>query len=77
MMKSRGGLHTAVRRHKFGQQCSKVVDSYVEKEFIEQVPNQPVEGHYMPHYAVFKKSATTPLRIVFNASISVRHSIAS
>ena len=32
------------------------------------MPNQPVEGHYMPHHAVFKKSATTPLRIVFNAS---------
>ena len=24
--------------------------------------------HYMPHHAVFKKSATTPLRIIFNAS---------
>ena len=47
---------------------NKVVRSYVDKEFIEQIPNHPVEGHYMPHHAVFKKSATTPLRIVFNAS---------
>ena len=52
----------------FGQQYNKVVESYVEKKFIEQIPNQPVEGHYMPHHAVFKKSATTPLLIVFNAS---------
>ena len=52
----------------FGQQHDKVVKSYIEKEFIEQIPNQPIEGHYMPHHAVFKKSATTPLRIVFNAS---------
>ena len=46
----------------------KLVSTYVEKEFIEQIPNHPVEGHYMPHHAVFKKSATTPLRIIFNAS---------
>ena len=69
---ARGQLNHLVQRaendEQYGQQYSKVVNSYVEKEFIEQVPNQPVEGHYMPHHAVFKKSATTPLRIVFNAS---------
>ena len=69
---ARGQLNHLVQRaqndEQYGQQYSKVVDSYVEKDFIEQVPNQPVEGHYMPHHAVFKKSATTPLRIVFNAS---------
>ena len=61
-------VQRAQNDEQYGQQYSKVVDSYVEKEFIEQVPNQLVEGHYMPHHAVFKKSATTPLRIVFNAS---------
>ena len=69
---ARGQLNHLVQRaqndEQYGQQYSKVVDSYVEKDFIEQVPNQPVEGHYMPHHVVFKKSATTPLRIVFNAS---------
>ena len=69
---ARGQLNQLVHRvennEQFGQQYNKVVESYVEKEFIEQIPNQPVEGHYMPHHAVFKKSATTPLRIVFNAS---------
>ena len=69
---SRGQLNQLVQRvennEQFGQQYDKVVESYVEKEFIEQIPNQPVEGHYMPHHAMFKKSTTTPLRIVFNAS---------
>ena len=69
---ARGQLNQLVQRvesnEQFEQQYNKVVESYVEKEFIEQIPNQPVEGHYMPHHATFKKSATTPLRIVFNAS---------
>ena len=69
---ARGQLNQLIHRvendEQFGQQYDKVVESYIEKEFIEQVPNQPIEGHYMPHHAVFKKSATTPLRIVFNAS---------
>ena len=67
-----GQLNHLVQRaendEQFGQHYNKVVESYVEKEFIEQIPNHPIEGHYMPHLAVFKKSATTPLRIVFNAS---------
>ena len=69
---ARGQLNQLIHRiendEQFGQQYDKVVESYVEKEFIEQIPNQPIEGHYMPHHAVFKKSATTPLRFVFNAS---------
>ena len=69
---ARGQLNQLVQHvesnEQFGQQYDKVVESYVEKEFIEQIPNQPIKGHYMPHHAVFKKSATTPLRIVFNAS---------
>ena len=69
---ARGQLNQLVQRvennEQFGQQYDKVVESYVEKEFIEQIPNRPIEGHYMPHHAVFKKSTTTPLRIVFTAS---------
>ena len=69
---ARGQLNQLVHRvennEQFGQQYDKVVESYVEKEFIKQIPNQPVEGHYMPRHAVFKKSDNTPLRIVFNAS---------
>ena len=54
---ARGQLNQLVHRvenvEQFGQQYNKVVESYVEKEFIEQIPNQPVEGHYMPHHAIF------------------------
>ena len=60
--------HCVENNEQFGQQYDKVVKFYIEKEFIEQTPNQPIEGHYMPHHAVFKKSATTPLLIAFNAS---------
>ena len=69
---TRGQLNHLVQRaendEQFGQHYSRVVSTYVEKELIEQIPNHPAEGHYMPHHGVFKKSATTPLRIVFNAS---------
>ena len=62
---ARGQLNQLVHRvensEQFSQQYNKVVKSYVEKEFIKQIPNQPVEGHYMPHHAVFKKSANIPL----------------
>ena len=72
---ARGQLNQLVQRvennEQFGQQYDKIVESYVAKEFIEQIPNQPVEGHYMPHHAMFKKSATT-LRIAFNASSKPR-----
>ena len=69
---TRGQLNQLIYRvendEQFGQQYDKVVKSYIEKKFIEQIPNQPIEGHYMPYHAVFKRSATIPLRIVFNAS---------
>ena len=69
---ARGQLNQLIYRvendEQFGQQYDKVVESYIENNFIEKIPNQPIEGHYMPHHAVFKKSTTTPLHIVFNAS---------
>ena len=64
-------IHCVENDEQFGQQYDKVVESYIEKEFIEQIPNQPIEGHYTPHHAVPKKSATTPLHIVFSASSSL------
>ena len=69
---ARGQLNQLVQRvesdEQLEQQYDKVVESYIEKELIEQIPNQSIEGHYMPYHAVFKNSAATPLRIVFNAS---------
>ena len=52
----------------FYDQYNGVIQDYVAKEFIEEIPIEPIEGHYLPHQPVYKKSATAPLRIVFNAS---------
>ena len=46
----------------------KVFDKYLELEFIEQVPIDPHDGHFLPHHPVVKDSLTTPVRAVFNAS---------
>ena len=51
-----------------GKQYDDIMNSYVEKEFIEEIPNDPIADHYLAHHPVFKKSATTPMRIVYNAS---------
>ncbi|XP_064120771.1 uncharacterized protein LOC135225369 [Macrobrachium nipponense] len=57
-----------------------VLDEYVKLGFIEEVKLEdnsfdPVDGlnHYLPHHPVFKESATTPIRIVFNASSNESH----
>ena len=51
-----------------GKQYDDILNTYVEKEFIEEIPTEPIAGHYMPLHPVFKKSTTTHIRIVFNAS---------
>ena len=69
---AKGQLSSLIQRvshdANLGKQYDDIVNSYMEKEFIEEIPNDPITGHYMPHHPVFKKSATTPMRIVFNAS---------
>ncbi|XP_064103390.1 mucin-2-like [Macrobrachium nipponense] len=57
-----------------------VLDEYVKLGFIEEVKLEensfdPVDGinYYLPHHPVFKESATTPIRIVFNASSKESH----
>ena len=69
---AKGQLNSLIQKVSYdenlGKQYDNIVNSYVEKEFIEEIPNKLIAGHYMPHHAVFKKSATTPMRIVFNAS---------
>ena len=69
---AKGQLNSLIQRVShdvnLGKQYDDIVNSYVEKEFIEEIPNDPIAGQYMPHHPVFKKSATTPMHIVFNAS---------
>ena len=69
---AKGQLNSLIQRvnhdANLGKQYDDIVNSYVEKEFIKEIPNDPIAGHYMPHHSVFKKSATTPMRIISNAS---------
>ncbi|XP_068240897.1 uncharacterized protein [Palaemon carinicauda] len=49
----------------------KILDEYLEENFIEPVLlGTPVDGkvHYLSHHPAVKNSATTLIRIVFNAS---------
>ena len=69
---SKGQLNSLIQRvshdENLGRQYDEIVNSYIEKGFIEEIPNEPIAGHYLPHHPVFKKSTTTPVHIVFNAS---------
>lgn len=48
----------------------KVIHDQLQSNFIEEVEGaqSSQSTHYLPHHAVMKESATTPLRIVFNCS---------
>ena len=52
----------------FYTRYEEVIRDYLNLEFIEKIPDDHIDGHYLPHHPVFKKSATTSLRIVFNSS---------
>ena len=69
---AKGQLNSLIQRishdANLGKQYDYIVNSYVKKEFIEEIPNDPITGHFMPNHPVLKKNATTPMRIVFNAS---------
>ena len=69
---AKGQLDSLIQRvshdKNLGQQYDEIVNTYLEKDFIEEIPSEPIAGHHLPHHPVFKKSATTPVRIVFNAS---------
>ena len=69
---AKGQLNSLIQRvshdENLAKQYDEIVNTYLEKNFIEEIPNEPIAGHYLPHHPVFKKSATTPVHIVFNAS---------
>ena len=54
------------------QHYQQVIEEYIQNDFIEEVPNPSVRGHYLPHHGVEKNSVTTPLRVVFNASAKAK-----
>ena len=69
---AKGQLNSLIQRVShdeiLAKQYDEIVNTYLEKDFIEEIPNEPIAVHYLPHHPVFKESATTPVRIVFNAS---------
>ncbi|XP_074641220.1 uncharacterized protein LOC141898970 [Tubulanus polymorphus] len=46
----------------------KVMRENIEKGYISELDEKDVEGYFMPHFPVLRNSATTPVRIVFDAS---------
>ena len=51
--------------------CSDIIIKQEKRVFIERVthPETTVGTcHYLPHHAVFKESATTPIRVVYECS---------
>jgi hypothetical protein len=49
---------------------SRIIQDQLDRKFIEKVPPAEInnQSHYIPHFGVFKDSATTPLRIVYDCS---------
>ena len=52
----------------------RVINEYLHNDFVEEVVDPQVKGHYLPHHGVAKDSRTTPLRVVFNASAKSKSS---
>ena len=62
--------HLARDPHKV-KMCSDIITEQAKRVFIERVthPETTVGTcHYLPHHAVFKESATTPIRVVYEWS---------
>jgi hypothetical protein len=54
----------------------KIIEEQEMKGFIERVPEtelNKIDVHYIPHHAVRKDSATTPIRVVYDCSCKQAH----
>ena len=65
--------HLSKNSSKFDQ-YNQVIREYLHNDFVEEVVDSQVKGHYLPHHGVAKESKTTPLRVVFNASAKSKSS---
>ena len=56
-----------------------IIEEQLRRGFIEKVPESEVvrTSHYIPHHAVHKESATTPVRIVYDCSCREARHLAS
>ena len=73
-----GSLITKLQRDpvKYGY-FKNILESYISQDFIEEVSEDRIHGHYLPYHGVVKESATTPIRLVFNASSKVNDQVPS
>ena len=73
-----GSLITKLQRDptKYGY-FRDILEGYVSQGFIEEVTDDKIHGHYLPYHGVVKESATTPIRLVFNASSKVNDQVPS
>ena len=55
----------------------RVIQEYLHNDFVEEVDDPQIKGHYLSHHGVAKESSTTPLRVIFNASAKTKSSILS
>ena len=56
-----------------------IIEEQLRRGFIEKVPESELvrTSHYIPHHAVHKESATTPVRIVYDCSCREARHLAS
>lgn len=52
-------------------QYNKIIQDQLKYGFIEVVPNDVKSLHFIPYHPVFKKSETTPIRIVYDCSCCI------
>ena len=76
------GIHEVTQQ--FGSQGYQVADRFITSDaltgtvvlidvnyfscFIEEIPNESIECHYLPHHPVYKKSTTMPLHMFSTSS---------
>ena len=59
---------------------NQIIEEQLSLGFIEEVPEEDfrmTNVHYLPHLPVIKESATTPIRIVFDASARMNRQASS
>ncbi|XP_069176310.1 uncharacterized protein [Procambarus clarkii] len=55
-----------------------LIQQQLANKFIQVVEHDDTKlGHYLPHHAILKDSATAPIEIVFNCSVKVKANSAS
>ena len=74
--RTRHTVKSLLKKPQLLQLYGKIIRDQLAAGFIEKVPRateNPKGCHYIPHFAVLKNSATTPIRIVYDCSCKTRN----